>query len=50
MKKWLLWTIICILCVSILLYVGRFFSYRGNKVKFGEEKFHYIYTENVDYI
>ncbi|KXG74741.1 hypothetical protein [Thermotalea metallivorans] len=50
MKKWLLWTIICILCVSILLYVGRFFSYRGNKVKFGEKKMHYIYTGNVDYI
>ncbi|MBB6216869.1 hypothetical protein HNQ80_002974 [Anaerosolibacter carboniphilus] len=37
MKKWLLWTIICILCVTILLFVGKFFSYTGNKIRVGTQ-------------
>lgn len=37
LKKWLLWTIICILCVTVLLFVGRFFSYTGNKIRVGAQ-------------
>jgi flagellar basal body-associated protein FliL len=37
LKKWLLWTIICILCVTVLLFVGRFFSYTGNKIRVGTQ-------------
>ncbi len=37
MKKWLLWTIICILCVAVLLFVGKFFSYTGNKIRVGTQ-------------
>ncbi|WZL72482.1 L,D-transpeptidase [Clostridiaceae bacterium 35-E11] len=33
MKKWVLWTLICTLCVTILLGAGTFFKYTGNKVK-----------------
>lgn len=33
MKKWVLWTMVCSLCVTILLGSGRFFKYTGNKVK-----------------
>lgn len=35
MKKWFLWTMICLTCVTLLLYSGKFFTYSGNKVKLG---------------
>lgn len=33
MKKWFLWTMICLTCVTLLLYSGKYFTYTGNKVK-----------------
>ncbi|WP_053955736.1 L,D-transpeptidase family protein [Inediibacterium massiliense] len=33
MKKWFLWMCICIIHMSILLYIGNFFEYTGNKIK-----------------
>lgn len=47
LKKWLLWTIICSICMSILLYSGSFFQYTGNKVKLSAPA--KIYKKN-DYV
>ncbi|QZY54399.1 hypothetical protein [Crassaminicella profunda] len=33
MRKRLLWTIVCSIFISMLLYTGSFFKYTGNKVK-----------------
>ncbi|WP_156782427.1 hypothetical protein [Geosporobacter ferrireducens] len=33
MNKWILWTVICIICISVLLYIGTFFRYPGRTLK-----------------
>ncbi|MEW9124983.1 MAG: hypothetical protein AB2421_19890 [Thermotaleaceae bacterium] len=52
MNKWMIWTVICIICVSILLYVGTFFRYPGRTIKAhtsigqGQQK-HYLLGERI---
>ncbi|SHJ93212.1 hypothetical protein SAMN02745975_03258 [Geosporobacter subterraneus DSM 17957] len=52
-NKWILWTVICIICISILLYIGTFFRYPGRKLKahtsiYQIQQENYLYKETTE--
>jgi hypothetical protein len=47
LRRWLLRIIVCSLYISILLYVGNFFEYTGNKVKLSAPAKIYIENEYI---